>query len=263
MNLKQLINKSVYGTIGFISSKYNLEVLEQYILYNLSVLKEYKQVIVATNYEYPLQDENERLWKKYFPSCVFLHSDINRGHNFGTADLDNMIFDWCKSNDVDWLCKSTNDIIFDISILDKNIDEADFYYLNGIGYGGMIKYSFDFNRIKKEDFYPQTNFYILNVNKTDYINNKEYLNKTEEYIKSFPSYNGKIWEYIEGWSCENFLKECIIRNNLLKYHLIHPDKYDLLLEIIKSHNIHDSSHKNIMIDGICHLHFPHNTVIKI
>ena len=51
MNLKQLINKSVYGTIGHISSQDELDLLEQYIVYNLPVLKEYKQIIIATNYK--------------------------------------------------------------------------------------------------------------------------------------------------------------------------------------------------------------------
>ena len=64
MNLKQLINKSIYGTIGYISSQNDLDLLEQYILYNLPVLKEFKQIVVATNYGLPLQKENSQLWKK-------------------------------------------------------------------------------------------------------------------------------------------------------------------------------------------------------
>ena len=56
MNLKQLINKSVYGTIGYIGSQDDIDVLESYILYNLPVLKEYKQIVVATNYGFPLQN---------------------------------------------------------------------------------------------------------------------------------------------------------------------------------------------------------------
>jgi hypothetical protein len=46
MNLKQLINESTYGTIGYISSQDDLNLLEQYILYNHPVLKEYKQVLI-------------------------------------------------------------------------------------------------------------------------------------------------------------------------------------------------------------------------
>ena len=44
MNLKQIINKSVYGTIGYVSSQDDLDLLEHYILNNLKVLKEFKQI---------------------------------------------------------------------------------------------------------------------------------------------------------------------------------------------------------------------------
>jgi hypothetical protein len=113
MNLKQLINKSVYGTIGYISSQDDLDLLEQYIVYNLPVLKEYKQIIVATNYKsddwhhhQKQRKVNFKLWRKYFPDCVLIDSKINRGHNFGTADLDNMVFDYCKINNEEWLSTS-------------------------------------------------------------------------------------------------------------------------------------------------------------
>ena len=255
MLLKELINKSVYGTIGYISSQDDLDLLEQYILYNSPVLKEYKQIVVATNYSSGFQNENTKLWKKYFSNCVIIDSKINRGHNHGYTDLDNLVFDWCKENNEEWLCKGANDIVFQEFILNKEVNEADFYYMNGIGYGGMIKYGFNFDQIIKENFYPQTNFYFINVKKTDFLNDKTFLDETYNHIQSIPDYNGKIWEYIEGWSCEDFLKNCIKRNNLSKYHLIPQEKYLSLLQVIKEYNIYDSSHKNIMIEGICH--FPH------
>lgn len=263
MFLKELINKSVYGTIGYISSQDDLDLLEQYIRYNRPVLKEFKKIVVSTNYSSPLQIANTQLWKQYFPSCIILDSEVNRGHNFGTADLDNLIFDWCKENNEEWLCKSANDVVFQESILEKQIDSADFYYLNGIGYGGMIPYNFDFEKIINEEFYPQTNFYFINVSKTDYLNNKQYLNETYQQIQNIPNYNGKVWEYIEGWSCESFLKNCIKRNKLIKYHLIPEEKYVCLLQVIKNYNIHDCSHKNIMIEGICHFQYSNQPIIEI
>ena len=264
MDLKQLINQSVYGTIGYISSQDDLAILEQYILYNHPILTEYKQIVVATNYsDLNLIEANTQLWRKYFPDCIILDSKIKRGHNFGTADLDNLVFDWCKENNEMWLCKSANDIILQKNVLDISIDDADFYYLNGIGFGGMVKYGFDFEKIIKKDFYPQTNFYFINVEKTDYLNNKQYLDETYQYIQTIPEYNGKIWEYIKGWSCEDFLKQCVERNNLTKYHLIPEEKYRMLLQVIKDYNIHDCSHKNIMIEGICHLQYHNQQILEI
>lgn len=266
MVIKELINKSIYGTIGYISSQEDLDVLEQYIIYNLPVLKEFKQIVVATNYkkiDIHLIHKHGWLWRKYFHDIEILDSYENRGHNHGNADLDNIIVNYCKENNIEWICKGANDIIFQESILDKEIGEADFYYLNGIGYGGMIKYDFDYNRIINEDFYPQTNFYFINVSKIDYLNNKEYLDETYEQIQKIEDYNGKIWEYIPNWSCEEFLKQCIVRNNLTKEHLVSKEKYSILLETIKNLNIHDSSHKNIMIEGICHFPYPEQQIIEI
>lgn len=265
MELKNLIHKSYYGTIGYISSLEDLEILESYILYNLPILKEYKQIIVTTNYKnYPkLVEENTNLWKKYFPNCIILNSKINRGHNFGTADLDNMLFDYCKDNNIKWLCKSSNDVIIQKEILNKNIESADFYYLGSIGYGGMVKYNFDFDQIIKEDFFPQTNFYFINTSKIDYLNDKKYLDKTYKETLKIENYNGKVWEYFNGWTCERFLKKCIVRNNLTKYHLISPKSYRVLLKEIKDKQIHDCSHKNIMVERICHFQYPQDKIILI
>jgi hypothetical protein len=262
MNLKQLINKSVYGTIGYISSQDDINLLESYILYNLPVLKEFKNIIVSTNYLNNLQEQNTQLWKKYFPNCIILDSKINRGHNFGTADLDDIIFDYCKENNIEWLCKSSNDIILQEEILNKEIEEADFYYLNGIGFGGMIKYNFNFDTIIEEDFYPQTNFYFINVSKTNYLNDKKHIDEIYNKVQNISDYNGKAWEY--GFkSCEGLLRECVEKNNFLKYHLVPLKKYIILLQLIKDNNIHDPSHKNIMIEGICHFHYNNKQILQI
>lgn len=263
MILKEIINKSYYGTDNYIDNPEDLKRLEQLILFNLEVLKEYKGIIVATNYkDLGLAIKNAKIWLKYFPDCHIIDLIENRGHNFGTADLDNTLFDYCKQNNIEWLCKSSGDTILEVEVLNNKIEESDFYYLNGIGWGGMVKYDFDFDRIIKEDFYPQTNFYFINVSKTDYLNDKDYVNQTYNMIKDNPGYNGKIWEYFDGWSCEDFLKTCIIRNNLSKYHLVSPKNYRNLIKYIFDYQIQDCSYKQIMVENICHLH-EGNNIIKI
>jgi len=262
MNLKQLINKSVYGTVGYISSQNDLDLLESYIIYNLPILKEFKHIVVATNYGSNFQSQNTQLWKKYFPDCILIDSEVNRGHSFGTADLDNLVFNWCKENDKEWLCKVSNDTILQESILDKNINEADFYYLIGISYEDLYLNSFNYKKIL-DKFFPQTNFYLINVSKCDYLNNKDYLDITYKQMKTIPNYNGKIWEYIEGWSCELFLKQCVERNNLTKHYLLDINKHNKLCDAVNTYKIGDPSHKNVMIEGICHFHSPTQNVIEI
>jgi len=264
MKLKKIINKSYYGSVGYVGSLEDLNIIEQYILFNTPILKEFKNIIIATNYSGNFQSLNKTLWKKHFPDCILIDLDENRGHSFGTADLDNAIINYCQSNNIDWVCKSSQDIIMEPLMLETIVeDNKDFYYMNGIGYGGMVKYDFNIDRIINEDFYPQTNFYFINTSKIDYLNNEEYMDSTYDIVRNIPNYNGKVWEHIEGWSCEDFLKNCVIRNNLSKYHLVPDKKYRILLETVKNQQIHDCSHKNIMVEGICHFQHPNKKVLII
>ena len=48
-----------------------------------------------------------------------------------------------------------------------------------------------------------------------------------------------------------------------KYHLLSEKKYIQLLDFIKRNNMQDCSHKNIMINGICHYQFPNNPIVII
>jgi hypothetical protein len=261
--IRQLANKSVYGTIGYIGSENDLELLEQYILFNLYVLKEFKQIIVATNYsDLSLIDNNSKLWRKYFPECVLIDNSKNRGPAFGTADLDNLVFNYCVDNKIEWLFKSSNDVIIKDSFLDKKVPEADFYYLIGISYEDLYLNNFNYEKIL-DKFFPQTNGYFIKVTKCDYLITEEFLNKTYEHVVNIPEYNGKPWEYIKNWSCELFLKNCVERNNLSKHYLLNIEKHNRLCEIVNTYKIGDPSHKNIMTDGICHLQFPNQNVNEI
>ena len=263
MILKNVINKSWYGSIGYIKNLDSIDTFNSYLLYNKPILDEFKGHIFAFTYDdldckYLLE-----LITSLYPRAQIILLEKNRGHNFGTTDLDNAVFDKCKEYNIEWLCKASNDIILQPEVLDIPIEEADFYYMNGIGLGGMVKYEFNNKRIINEDFFPQTNFYFINVSKTDYLNDKEYIDKTYNEIQNIPNYNGKVWEYIKGWSCEDFLKQCVERNNLSKHHLVSQKIYIKLLELIKQNQIHDCSHKNIMIEGICHFQYPNNNILII
>jgi hypothetical protein len=267
MNLKEIANRSVYGTTGYISSFDTFSRLEPYIIYNLPVFKEYKQIIVANNYadkgRSVLMEYNSKLWKRYFPDCIIIDSVVNRGHSIGTADLDNMVFDYCKINNIEWLCKSDSDVILQESLLNTEIEEADLYYINGISYEDLYLNNFNYETVYEVRFSPQTFFYFLNVSRCDYLTSKEYLDSSYAQTKQIPNYNGRIWDYIPGWGCEALLKDCVKRNNLSKYYLLDKDKHNTLCEAVNMYKIGDPSHKNIMINGICHFQYPEQQIIEI
>jgi len=264
MTLKDLANSSVYGTIGYISTKEDVDFLEKhYVTYNLPILKQFGYLVIATNFENAeVIPYLEAMWSKYFINCTFINSTINRGHGIGTADLDDAVFTFCKDHEVEWLCKSSNDMIFREGALDKEVGDADFYYFNGIGYTGVHKYDFDLYKIMDQDFYPQTTFYFINVLKCDYLNDREHLTEVYNKIQSVPDYNGRLSGY--GFrSNEALLRECVERNKLTKENLLPREKYFKLLNIIKDFRIADSSHKSIMLENICHLQWLSQPIIEI
>jgi hypothetical protein len=264
MTLRELANSSIYGTIGYIRTKEDVDFLEKhYVSYNLPVLKEFGHILVATNFDdIQIIPYLEAMWRKYFTNCTFLNSTTNRGHGIGTADLDDAIFGLCKDQGVQWLCKSSNDMIFRKEVLDKEIGKADFYYFNGIGYTGVYNYNFDLYKIMDEDFYPQTTFYFIDVSKTDYLNDREHLNEIYKKIQTIPENSGKPLDY--GFkSNEALLRECVERNKLTKENLLPREKYFKLLNIIKDFRIADSSHKSIMLENICHLQWLAQPIIEI
>jgi len=255
MILQKLINKSYYCSIGYISSYEDLNRLEVYINYNFSILLEFKNLIIVTNYSGNFQKENEKLWREYFPDCILIDLKENRGHSFGIADQENAIIDYCKENNIDWICKSTHDVTIEEYTLHLEIPKnKSFYYLEGVGVGAFNKYPTSDNFLSGEYFYPQTNFYFIDTTKIDYLYDREYVDDTYNFIQNLENYSGRVWEHIEGWTCEFFLKDCVIRNNLSKHHLVPPTNFHILLQIIDKYRIQDSSHKNILIEGICHYH---------
>lgn len=258
MKFGQIIAKSVYGAIGNIASLRDLEVLERFICHNLPILKAFKNVSIATNFNVDLRHElaprNEVLWRRYLPECILLDSAINRGHSIGTCDLDNLLFDHCKENHVPWLCKGSSDVLLSAPILEIEVTPADFYYLDAISYAAMRRYDFNVAKIRAGLFYPQTNFYAIDVGKTDFLVDKEFLDRSYAIVTRIPDYNGRIWEYIQGWACELLLRKCVIRNRLRRCRLMDDGQLCRLLTMVKERCIEDCSLKNVTINGICHCH---------
>ena len=260
----ELVNKSYLGIGGYISSDTSLDDLEQYIKTNKHIFDKFKGIIVASNYAYNVFIErHHNLWQQYFDNVKFIDLDVNRGHTIGTLDLDGAIFDYCKENDIDWLFKIYSDMLYFDEFLEGEVPEADFYYWQGIGHGGMEKYDYDNDRMIKEDFYPQTTQYFINTSKLDELHSKQAVDGAYNYIQSLENYSGRIWEHIEGFTCEDLLKNAVIKNNLTKHHMIKPDTYIRLLDFVKGNNIHDCSHKQLILDGTLHYQFIGQQCIKI
>ena len=256
MRFGDIVALSVYGTTGLLAGRADLEALEVAIRHNLPVLREFRQIMVATNYagvdRGALSDANVRLWQSFFPDVVLMDSTINRGHSIGTSDLDNALFDSCKSSGVPWLCKGANDLLLDDSLLDVNVREAQFHYLNAVSYAALRQNDFDLTKFGSGFLYPQTTFYAIDVEATDYLVDKESLERSGRIVQRIPDYNGRIWEYIPRWSCEYLLRQCVLRNGLTTSHLVNDAQWQQVMRVVVERQIEDCSFKGLRINGICH-----------
>lgn len=278
MKLKDVIHETAYCSIGCITKPQDIETLEQYLLYNKDVISKFPKIIVSLTKTDNISFNEMVSYVNVFPKIFgedkcFVDVRNNKGHSFGFTDLDKTVLLKAKELGFKWACKSTNDVLLTEALLEVEMSDAEFFFLQGHGYTGINSYyklnvdlavdSFSDNGY--EYFFPQTNFFIINldidflcddlwfddlynkcINDTDYVRNKT---QTE-------------YKYL---LCEIVLRDCVIRNKLKSKHLIGKEGYRTLLNTIVHNGISDSSHKNIMFTecGVCHYHFKDQPVIEI
>ena len=110
-----------YCSIGHVNLKEDIDVLEQRLLYNYPVISKFNYITVYQNYNDSskhLIDDYNKVWHKIFgKDVILLPSELSRGHTFGTADSDNAVIDYAKTLPIDYIYKSSNDILLDPQIL--------------------------------------------------------------------------------------------------------------------------------------------------
>jgi len=267
MYLSSILDQSCFATIATITED-SFDKLNLFMQYNEELIKQFPHVIISTNSleGTPIRKINQyhNTWHRLFPNCVILHSDKNRGHMFGTIDLEEAILKHVKRElpEVQYLWKSMDDVITSSEILKIEVKEADFYYIPGFSYESIIKAGGRDNlrnifEVYESGFWtPQTTFFILNISNIDNlygddVNSK--INIFEEEKARVPSV--KPWELVFDikFDCETHLGRTT--KDLKKQCLI-EDQFEELLEMVYYHRMGDPSHKNIYFfkPGICHYH---------
>jgi len=279
IKLKSILKDSCYATAGTVTTETDIELAEQYILYNKDFISLFPIIVTSHNkmnggVADELLDKYNQLWKDNFPNShvEILKTRENRGHTFGIFDIENRIFEYTLQNKdkIKWVWKFAFDIICQPDILEVEVDVADFYYINNIGFQYLVDNNLDvdicLDKINsKEYFYPQTPYYIMR-NDIDELNDSVKYNKYYDVFVNRPDKNVRPWELIQGCDCEAFLKECITRNNLKSYNLLHNNESKDLLNVTLERKIVDGSLKNIMfkrLGNLCHFQYPEQDVIVI
>jgi hypothetical protein len=81
MILKDIIRNSYYASVGYIETMDDIIRLDQYITYNLDILKQFKGIIHCNTYKENnnLHEYVDHVWKTYFPECFGINNGISRG----------------------------------------------------------------------------------------------------------------------------------------------------------------------------------------
>lgn len=251
----KVLRACTYGSAGHVATQADLQAIEEAIDGNEPILREFAELVVVANFSgegESLRTAHDALWRARFPSCVILHSQVNRGHSIGTSDLDNLLFDYCKESGRNWLCKSAHDVRIDEAALEIPVEPAQFYYLNAVSFDGLAAHEFNLEPFCEGFLYPQTNFYAIDVRATDYLVDRGLLDRTWEVVQSTPDYSGRVWEVVPGWSCEALLRDAVRRNRLTTCSLTTADQWRQILQLVIDRRIVDCSFKGIRINGIWH-----------
>jgi hypothetical protein len=262
-----------YGTIGYITNLSDVNILLNNLIASHKFINKMSRLIFSFNYksyddEFAMSVENElrsklkilKMFKSFEHDDIHFHHSLNnRGHSFGTCDLDNYIVNYCKLKKYDWLVKTSMDVTIDDYEFpwDRiDLNTHDFFYLDSFSYSDILAYQSDMNFFMNHRFVPQTNFYIIDTSKIDVLVDPTYLKWSYKELHSIEGYNGKPWDYIKEWSCEHFLAICSTKNRLRRKNLLSKKESEELIEFVFKIMYPDPSHKNISVLGICHLHFP-------
>jgi len=277
MKLGDIVSESAFCSIGCITKEQDIETLKSYLLYNKPVISKFRTVVVAQTKTDNVSDDLFRkynnIWYETFRSVMVIGRP-NFGHTFGFVDLDNSVLNYVRSLAFGnmWAWKSTNDVLLTEDIFNVEMDDANFFYLQGQGVTGVKTYynndvDLAVESLGNEDwdrFFPQTNFYITTSKTDSLISHEEFDKKYKAYI-SDPEYGIKPQLEYKYMLAECVVRDFIKRNNLKTKHLIGKESYRKLINAILMYNIVDGSHKNVLLTecGVCHYHFKDHDVIEI
>jgi hypothetical protein len=269
MFLKKIIKNSVFCIIGTIVDELSVAKTSLFIEINKEVIAKFPSVHVHLNSVPSCKEivikSCVNLYRTAFPETLFI-IDVqpnNRGHMFGTIDLDEACFNSTVNTKYDFLWKSTEDVIISESLIENiKVDLADFYYLPSISYEDILRKTGN-NLINL----PQTNFFIVNTKKINSL-----YGSVEDKITTYQNAvkldsNIKPWDIQYSdcikFDCEHLLQQTV--SKLTQFNLLNQETISKLLRHVSINKVGDPSHKNIMFKeiGVCHYHFWRDKIYEI
>lgn len=263
MQLRDIIPNSTLAIIATATGPGCLEKADIFLRLNGDVMGQFDNLLLvfnATEEGKGYITEYQRMYKSAFKNIRIIYQMANRGHMFGTIDLDEACLQYAKEDGSRYLWKSTEDVLLSIDLFNVQVqDDMEFGYLPGFSYESLCMTASLLNDYESKWFTPQSNFFIVNVTKVESLygdNIEEKRNIYLSLLKGKPSL--KPWDvhFPDGikFACEDMLG---YRVGLLKKECLLTDKtFRNLIKHVWNHKEADPSHKNIYFKeiGVCHYH---------
>ena len=266
MRFKELVNKcDAIVFPAYIADENDLHRINHLQMMNDKFNKLFPNTIICINYRNSYvrnkcKKQAEKLFNFHFNNVSYIHNKINYENVRSLCEQEETLIQECKSRGYNYICKTMDHVIILEEALDILLDKnKDFYYTCGIGAQRCIEKNNDVNHIYETEFFPQTNFYFLNVSKIDYIYD---LKEVEEKHLEWEADNSVC---PNGYfiCCEDQTAKMALRNNLNKQDIIPEDKFKELIQNVIDKRIADPSYKNLSTCGIIHLQYPEQPVYKL
>jgi hypothetical protein len=278
MILKDMVQSSIFATDITALSEHDVLKFNAYFNFKKPLINLFPFAIFSINGESQFINSIHDYIKKNISTNFQVVVSPNLGHTFGSFLLDYKIFEISNNLNYNYIWKFANDVIVDTPILEYSVPDADFYYINNIGYISLDKineperpkYSKDSlaqAAIDQTYFYPQTNYYIIK-NNIDFYPDIETIYKLKQEYDIIKQQNPHIqpWHAIYECDSENMLKKTIINNDLKIYYLLDMKDTKSVIDYVDETKNYDGSHKNVLysqLGNLCHLHYPQSPVYVI
>ena len=242
---------------AFIADEDDIERIEFLQKKNKNFNPLFNKTIICVNYKSleirkQLMEKTEEVFNKYFNNVEFIHNKTNYENVRSLCEQEEALIQLCKKYNYKRVCKTMDHMVIFNEALKLQLDpNADFHYTNGVGYARCRDKGFKIQEIYENTYFPQTNFYFIDVSKIDFIYD---IKEVERRHLEWENDNSVC---PNGYfvCCEEETGIMGIRNNLVKQDMIPPSVFRLLISNVIKQDIHDPSFKNLITCGICHLQY--------
>ena len=122
MKIKDIIQECTLGMTLYATNN-NIKDFISYLIYNKAIIEQFPNMVIAINSDEKDLSFIKELLSMYVEEVDLIFLDQNRGHMFGTMDLDEAVLNASKNYPQKYLLKVSQDIILESYLEEVEIEK--------------------------------------------------------------------------------------------------------------------------------------------